>query len=120
MDNLDPHTMDPTTANPMECIMALAESLGVRQLSKTHAGQLWTHKVDEQWTFAVNANREPVKTVDGVPVDPFHVYVEFNGWPAAVISPTGDGVFAAGTAANVTAFNVAVLKAAQARKEQGK
>lgn len=110
---IDLDTLDPKTANPMDCIMALASRLGVRNLAKTYAGKLWEHKVDEQWLFAINANTEPVKTASGVEVEPFHVYVEYNGWPAAILTVRGEGTFAAGTAANVDTFNAAVIAAAR-------
>lgn len=44
---------------------------------------------------------------EGVTVEPFHCYIEFNGWPAGVVAPWG-GVIAAGDVANEAAFLAAV------------
>lgn len=117
MSDYDLDSMDPTEMNPMECVFALAEQLGVTNLAKNYAGRLWEHKVDEQWMFAINANRVKVKTTSGVDVDPFHMYVEFNGWPAGVVGPSGEGEFAMGAAANVDTFNAAVIAAAKAARK---
>ena len=102
--------------NPMDCILVLAEKLGISNLAQTYKGRLWEHKVDDRWTFAVNANLEPYSTASGISVDPFHVYVEFNGWPAAVFHASGEGTFVAGSAANAAEFNAALLRAANAEQ----
>lgn len=91
--------------------MMLAEHLGVSNLAQTYAGRCWEHKVDDRWWFAVNANRTSTACSRGDHVPPFHILIEFNGWPAAVLRVDGEGEFAAGEAANADAFNVAVLGA---------
>lgn len=90
-------------------IAALALRLGVENVVARPG--CWECRVDERWWFAVNAH--PVETqcsASNVPVPPYHAYVQFNGWPAGVISPFG-GVIAAGEATNEDAF-IAALKAA--------
>lgn len=114
MGNFNLDTADSATAHPLECIIALAESLGISALAHTHAGRVWEHKVDDQWTVAINANRVKCTTKSGAAVDPFCAYVEYNGWPAAILTPDGEGTFAMGSAANVTAFCTAVIAAARA------
>lgn len=66
--------------------------------------------VDEHWTLAMNGHREPRKYKD-VTVDPFTAYVEWCGWPAGVLLPTGGGWIAAGSAANEDALIAALKKA---------
>lgn len=88
-----------------ESIVMLAERLGVEAIS-TLPG-CWEVQVDERWWFAVNGHREPIACSKGPTVPPVHVYVEFNGWPAGILSPAG-GEFAAGAAANADAFIAAL------------
>ena len=73
---------------------------------------LWHRKLDEHWAIWVNGKTTTQSTPDGAAVDPFHCYVEFNGWPAGILSvPTGQGAIAAGKLANYETFCDA-LKAA--------
>lgn len=72
---------------------------------------LWKRVVDEHWTFWVNGHREARAIEDsllgsqGARVNPYDCWVEFNGWPAGSFSlPTGEGVIAAGQAANYETF----------------
>ena len=43
-------------------------------------------------------------------MQPFHTYIEYNGWPAGVLNPLGEGEFAAGTGANVESFVAALAE----------
>ena len=81
--------------------------------------RIWYRKLDERWEFWVNGNMNtaPVNTVHGVEaeINAGDVYVKFNGWPAGIFSIiTGEGVIAAGDAANMDVFcdalRVAVAK----------
>jgi hypothetical protein len=96
-------------------IAMLADALGVRDICNLPG--CWEHQVDEQWWIAVNGRRSPSKPSRGpTPIEPFHVYVEFKGWPAALFRIGGDGTFAAGTAANEDTFVAACVAAARKAK----
>ncbi len=53
---------------------------------------------DEGWYVAVNGHRHEVE-VRGSKVPPFTAYVQWNGWPAGLLTPM-QGTIAAGEAAN--------------------
>lgn len=90
------------------CDMAIA--LGAAPMTK-HAG-VWEHQVDKQWWVAFNGHTEKKTTSKGQEVDPYHCYVEYNGWPAGIFMPYG-GFIAAGEGANETTF-IAALQRAEA------
>jgi hypothetical protein len=98
-------------------VINLALALGVREICKMP--ECWEHRVDEHWTIAVNGHNEPKfaeQTTSGkTEVPPFHCYVEFNGFPAGLISPY-DGILCAGSVANENAFIAALEKAAERAK----
>lgn len=53
------------------------------------------------WHLWVNGHREPLRVPNQeIAVQPYQVYVEYNGWPAGVITPNG-ATIAAGELANV-------------------
>ena len=56
-------------------------------------------RIDKQWEIAVNGHREPMKCSHGTEVPAHAAYLQFNGWPAGIITPYG-GVVAAGSLAN--------------------
>lgn len=89
----------------MIAVSDFAIAVGAAPINK-HPG-CWEHKVDERWWLSANGHRVPVTNSRGVKVQPFHVYVEFNGWPAGVFSPYG-GEFAAGSTANEATFIAAL------------
>ncbi len=60
----------------------------------------WQRKVGESWEIWLHAQKEPLKLPSGTPLEPFTMYVEFNGWPAGVLDPHG-GSIAAGSLANI-------------------
>lgn len=70
----------------------------------------WERDLPDGWRISVNGHADPTDNSDGVPVPPFTVYVQYNGWPAGFIDPMG-GVLAAGEAANEAAFRAALQKA---------
>jgi hypothetical protein len=78
-------------------------------------GKCWARQVGS-WAFFVNAGPRTVITEPGgavgggVTVQPFHTYIEYNGWPAGVLNPLGEGEFAAGTGANVESFVAALAE----------
>lgn len=70
----------------------------------------WECQVDEHWKVAVNGHLQPkLCSWTNLPVDPGTAYIEFNGWPAGLVTPWG-GVIAAGDAANEDTF-IAALRA---------
>lgn len=100
--------------DPYYAAICYAQSHGAKNL-KDHPG-CWERQVDETWFVAFNGHKEPTPTHGGkkslgqsVDVLPFSVYVEYNGWPAGILTPSG-GEFAAGSGANVDTF-VAALAA---------
>ena len=96
-----------------EAFVAVAElgfALGLRDIAKLDG--CWEYQIDERWWIALNAHDQPVACSTGAEVEPFSIYVEFNGWPAGIFSAQG-GVIAAGEAANEEAF-LAALRAKRA------
>ena len=67
----------------------------------------WELQVDDHWFLAVNAHLESITCSTGANVEPGHAYVEYNGWPAGSVNIFGDGMFAAGEAANLDTFRAA-------------
>ena len=80
---------------------ATLDKQGYEKLS-VYPGVLKMH-VDDRWTVKCHAQHG--QQVDGL--DPFLFYVEFNGWPAGIISVNG-GIIAAGAIANEDALCKAV------------
>lgn len=97
-------------------ICELANALKVPPLN-THEA-CWEYQVDERWFIALNGHDVPMKLRgrQQVEVQPFRVYIEYNGWPAGVMD-YGGGIIAAGEAANEETF-IAALQAATARARQ--
>ena len=76
---------------------------------------LWNRKVDKRWEIWINGHMEPQKMDGQITIAPGEVYVEFNGWPAGSFSMIhGDGILAAGAAANYRTFCAALRKAVNA------
>lgn len=98
--------------NIIESVLTLTQHLGVSNL-KEHRGA-WQHQIDEQWHIAINGHEASIEVEPpgGMKVDipPFGICVWFNGWLAGLFSPNGEGMFAAGGAANEAAFVEAVGK----------
>jgi hypothetical protein len=69
--------------------------------------ECWEVEIDDRWFIAANGHTEKIRCSKGVTVDPFYFYVEFNGWPAGMVSPAG-GEFAAGAEANTDTFIKAI------------
>jgi hypothetical protein len=108
-------------------VVELAEALGVERIDRLPG--CWEHKVDAQWFIAVNGHTTP-KAIRGFAggaaampgevlfIDPLHVYLEFNGFPAGIIGMRS-GLLAAGSAANEDTL-IAALRAATARAKAGR
>lgn len=81
----------------------------------------WVHQVDEHWTIAINGHKVPKEAMlpgggGAITVEPYHCYVEFNGFPAGSFNPFG-GVIAAGECANEGTF-IKAIQAAIDRSHQ--
>lgn len=93
----------------------LATKDGVKRLNELEG--CWTRQIGEQWWAAVNGHQTTMKASSrdgasaGTPfeVEPYHAYVEYNGWPAGDLTPLG-GVIAAGDGANEDSFIAAIRK----------
>ncbi len=67
-------------------------------------GKVWEHKIDDHWFIKINGHS---KEMQGIPA--FHMTIEYNGFPAGIVSPF-EGTIAAGEAANEDTFIEAVQK----------
>lgn len=93
------------------CTLAAVE--GAAPLN-AHEG-CWCCKIDERWAIAVNGHDRDESIPKGssifplgvAKVLPFHMYVEFNGWPAGMLHPYG-GSIAAGELANLSTLAAAL------------
>lgn len=87
-------------------IADLCIALGEEPLTK-HPG-CWECVIDARWKIAVNGHPKAQKcSLSEIPIEPFHCYVEYNGWPAGIFNPYG-GTIAAGEAANEHTFIAAL------------
>lgn len=76
-----------------ELLLEYAMSLGVTP-DLIKAG-IWENKIDDHWTVKLNGQTEEVDSVPG-----FSWLIEFNGWPAGILSVLGDGFLCAGAYGN--------------------
>jgi hypothetical protein len=105
-----------TTAAIALAFLKVAElgiAIGAHPLTK-HDG-CWTYRLTTApaWAFAVNGHAEPQPNpffdgLDGTePIAPYHCFVQFNGWPFAILGPHG-GFIASGAAANEESLIAAI------------
>ena len=106
--------MSEHMGNPLVALCQLCLARGVRNI-KTLPG-LCHVPINDQWEAWINGRDEVLPTDGGVEVKPFHAYVEYNGWPAGIVSAY-DGEFVAGEAANLDSF-LAAVTAAQKEAER--
>ena len=92
---------------PLEAIFAYAKRAGVAAISQRPG--CWEVDVDGRWWFAVNGHSSDQACSRGPWVLPFGCYIEYQGWPAAILDVNGVGEFAAGEVANVAAFVAALV-----------
>ena len=88
-------------------IATIAEHDGAAPLNERDG--VWVRRLDDDWLIAVNGHLEP-REYEGVAVPPFTCYVEYNGWPAGMLTPF-DGALAAGESANLDTFATALRQA---------
>jgi hypothetical protein len=91
--------------HPFLAVIAVAERQGVKSICDMPG--CWEFDAGKWWV-AVNGHKEAVKCSRGAEVPAFHAYVEFNGWPAGLLHPHGEGWLAAGAAANTETFVAAM------------
>ena len=101
------------------CAVAdLGFAMGIHDICKLPG--CYELQIDKHWWIAMNGHWEKIKCSKGVTIDPFHCYVEWNGWPAGIFSAFG-GSIVCGEAANENTFIEAVKVAtAKALKETEK
>lgn len=85
-------TAEKACADMWRAVIDLAIATGAAPITD----KVWRYALDDKWTIAVNGFK--VET-DLIP--PFHLAVEYNGWPAGIIACTGEGCVAAGEGANI-------------------
>jgi hypothetical protein len=97
----------------MRCV-ELAIALKIPKLPD-HDG-CWEHQVDDTWFIAMNGHKEK-QVLKGreIAIEPYTVYVQYNGWPAGLFDYYG-GTIAAGEGANENTF-IAALVAAKERSQ---
>ena len=88
-------------------IAGLAKRLGIASIKDVDG--CWEYQIDSAWWMAVNGHSVPVKCSKAHSVPAYHAYLEYNGWPAGIISPFG-GVIADGTGANEDSFIAALRR----------
>ena len=92
---------------------ALSEIAGLCLISGasplTKYENCWEERLDEKWEIAMNGHKTPKRCSHGIEVPPFSVYVQYNGWPAGILDPTG-GIIASGESANEQNFIAAIRK----------
>lgn len=103
--------MTPTIPEAFTKLADLGCLVGAAPLSQFPG--CWEYRIDERWQVAVNGHTEPRKCSHGPMVGPFECYVQYNGWPAGILTPCG-GIIAAGECANEDTF-IAAIEAAIAR-----
>ena len=101
----------------IDTLMRYVEHIGVELPLSKHP-ECWEHQLDEQWRLFWNGHDTPKESSTGSTVPAFHLYVEYNGWPAGVVPPVGSGWIAAGDCANEDAL-IAVLEAKLATAPRG-
>lgn len=104
---------EPPICEMFDKIVQLGLKHGVSNLKDYPSA--WIHKVDDQWTLALNGKDnelpvEPEGTMGISRLEPFHAAVWYNGWPAGILYPYG-GEFAAGEGANEDTFIEALDRA---------
>ena len=87
--------------------------------------QVWHYKISDKWEIWINGNKVKAAGIrsDGRPtsmLNPYEAYIEFNGWPAGIMTPF-ESMIAHGTIANIftlrDAIRAAIKKANQERRQ---
>lgn len=102
-------------------IFDLTEAHGAAPMSQHKDG--WIMRLDRRWCLAVNGLNESLRMRIPPPnshellVPPFHVYVDFNGWPFAFITPETAEV-GCGEVANIDTLYEAIVQATERRRQE--
>lgn len=97
-----------------EALLAYATKDGTVPVSKLPG--LYHRKVDPRWEFWLNGRplQLPVPDREETSLYPGEIYVEYQGWPFAIIDcATGEGFTGAGDVANLAAFVAALQEASK-------
>lgn len=101
-----------------QAIFDLTESHNAPPLSQHKSG--WVLRLDDRWCVAINGQSEPLKMrippfTWTVEVPPFHVYVDYLGWPFAFIAPQTASI-GCGAEANIDTLYAAIVQATERRR----
>lgn len=86
----------------LEKIFELVTELAIKDKVVPIMDKIWERKIDKHWKIVVNGYNE-TKELCGIEIPAYHIYVEFNGFPAGLINPF-DGIICAGKEANIERF----------------
>lgn len=87
----------------VELLMEYAITKGAKDIS--HLPGLWVNQLDERWLIKCNGHLEEVESIPKL-----SWYIEFNGWPFAILSIAGHGEMGTGELANEDTLRKAILK----------
>ena len=76
-----------------ELLLEYVTFLGIKRINEIDG--LWVHQIDETWLIKCNGHQETIENVPG-----YCWAIEYNGWPAGILSVMGDGIMAMGMGAN--------------------
>jgi hypothetical protein len=96
--------MQPALAWAGVGALAVKDKIG---LIREMPGGVWRRTIGESWRIVFNGTPEAKKPEDAPELPPFGIYVEYNGWPAGILHPSG-GIIAAGEGANENTFIAAI------------
>lgn len=84
-----------------ETLLDYVSFLGVQNIESLPG--LWENQIDKHWKIKCNGHAE---TIDNVPALCWRI--EFNGWPAGILSVIGEGVICGGDEANAENLQKAI------------
>jgi hypothetical protein len=108
MSVLEPTPHQTAFAEMWEGICTLA-LIDIGPSGKWIKGTVWDSKqlLGDHWRCWINATDQNQEVANGYLIKPFHMYVEFNGWPAGICDPH-TGLICAGEAADVFTLRDAI------------
>ena len=80
-------TQEQNVSELFASIVAYADAMGARNINELPG--CWEAKVDDKTFLAVNGHQTAMKASRGPVLEPYHAFVEINGWPAALLNPYG-------------------------------
>lgn len=98
-----------------QAIFDLVKAHGKQPLSK-HDGCWNLVLPDTRWAVAINGHPEEHESdFSQQKVPPFHIFVQFNGWPFALINPQ-EAQIGCGRLANIDTLYDAIVQATERRR----